>query len=98
MAEELMPLHVTKMPDLLRLAEEVRRSGQARVLRRDSEDIAVLAPVSRRPRRRHQEARIEADRQAFLSSAGGWKGNVDVEQFLRDLEESRRIVRPPVEL
>ncbi len=98
MAKEITPLDVTDAPDLLELAEEVRRSGQGRVLRRNSEDIAVVMPVPPRSNRNTRKGRTDVDREVFLSSAGGWKGNVDVEQFLEDIEASRRITRPPVEL
>ncbi len=98
MARELEPIDVTDAPDLLRLAEEVRRSGQPRRLRREDEDLAVLVPVAPPAKRRSRRAKTEADREAFLSSAGGWRGLVDVDQFLEDIEESRRLTRPPVEL
>jgi hypothetical protein len=97
-AKELTPIDVTDTPDLLRLAEEVRRSGQPRLLRRNGEDLAVLSPVAPPGKRRGKRKRTEADREAFLSSAGGWVGLVDVDQFLEDLDESRRLTRPPVEL
>jgi len=45
MAKELLTVDVTNTPDLRRLAEEVRRSGQPRLLRLDNEDLAVLSPV-----------------------------------------------------
>ena len=100
MAKELTPFDVTNSPELLRLAEDVHRSGQPRLLRRDNQDLAVLAPVGAPARRRARKTKTytKADDDAFLSTAGGWKGNVDVEQFLKDIEESRRITRPPVEL
>ncbi len=97
-AREPTPIDVTDTPDVLRLAEEVRRSGQPRLLRRDGEDLAVLSPVVPPGRRRRKRTKTEADREAFLSSAGGWRGLVDVDQFLQDLDESRRLTRPPVEL
>lgn len=34
------------------------------------------------------------DLTAFRSSFGGWKGLLDVEAFLRDLRESRKLSRP----
>ena|SRR5688572_32433739 len=99
MAKELTPLDVSAAPDLLRLAEEVRRSGEPRLLRRDHEDLAVLSPVASRAPRRGRRARTPADREAFLSSAGGWKGNVDVDKFLEDNYDSRsRSSRPPIDL
>ena len=98
MAKELTPIDVTDTPDLLRLAEEVRRSGRPRVLRRADEDLAVLSPVTH-PAKRTKRVKTAADREAFLSSAGGWTGNVDVDKFLEDNYESRdRSSRPPVEL
>ena len=59
MAKELTPIDVTNTPELLRLAEEVRASGEPRVLRRDSEDMAVVVPISPRPKRRTR-SRIQA--------------------------------------
>jgi hypothetical protein len=99
LAKELTPVDITNAPDLLRLAEEVRRSGQPRLLRRNGEDLAVLSPAPTPAKRRSKRAKTEADRAAFLSSAGGWRGLVDVDQFLKDNYESRdRSSRPPVEL
>jgi hypothetical protein len=44
---------VAQIPDLERLAREVQRTGQARVLTRNREVLAVLEPVpSTRPRAR----------------------------------------------
>ena len=93
MAKELTPIDITDAPDLLQLAEEVRRSGKPRLLRRDDEDVAVLSPVTTPAKRRARKAKTytKADDEAFLSSAGGWQGNVDVDKFLKDNEESRRL-------
>lgn len=49
MTHELRPIDISANPELLRLAEEVRTSREPRVLRRDSEDIAVLMPVTAPP-------------------------------------------------
>lgn len=97
MARELTPVDVTDTPDLLRLAEEVRRSGKPRLLRRDGEALAVLspAPAPRKRRARKPKTYTQADDEAFLASAGSWKGNVDVEKFLNDNEESRRLSISP---
>ena len=100
MTKELTAIDVTNAPELLRLAEEVRRSGQARVLRRDSEDLAMLVPVAHPKKRRGRtKGYSKEDDDAFLASAGGWKGNVDVERFLADNYESRRrSTHPSVDL
>jgi hypothetical protein len=97
MAKEKTPIDISNRPDVLRLAEEVARTGGARVLKRDSEEIAVLRPVSPAARRRRARARTAADWAAFRSAAGSWK-DFDLDKFLSDIEESRRLSRPPVQL
>lgn len=53
MAREIKPIDITNTPDVLRLAEEVARSGVPRVLRKGNQDVAELRPVSpTRPKRR----------------------------------------------
>jgi len=98
MAEPLPAIDVTDVPELRRLAEEVNRTGQARVLRRDGKDLAVVNPVPPSDEEPFKRVKTEADRAAFLAAAGGWKGLFDLDQFLRDMQASRRIRRPPVEL
>lgn len=51
MAKELKPIDITHTPEVLRLAEEVARSGIPRVLRKDNMDVAELRPVSPTPPR-----------------------------------------------
>ena len=97
MAQELIPIDISTMPELARLAEEAARTEQPRLLRRDTTDVAILSPA--RPRRRRKWKTItEADRAAALAAAGSWQGLVDPEQLKRDLDEARSSDRPPVEL
>jgi hypothetical protein len=92
-------IDVTDVPDMLRLAEEVQRAGEPRVLRRDGEDLAVVVPLPRPKTRRRGREKTDADYAAFRSAAGGWKDLIDVDRFIEDIYESRRIsTRPPVEL
>jgi hypothetical protein len=98
MAQEREILDITDNPDLLRIAEEVRRSKTPRVLRAGDEDVAVVMPVADRTERRRKRAKTEADYQAFLDSAGSW-ADVDVDEFRRYIRERRDTGdRPPVEL
>jgi hypothetical protein len=90
MAEHAKPIDITNSPELLQLAEEVRASKEARVLMRDSEELAVVVPLSARPKKRRNHRKPAADLAAFRASAGGWKGLVDVDKFLEDVYESRR--------
>lgn len=45
MAEHPESIDFGDVPEILRLAEEVRRAGEPRVLRRDGEDLAVVVPL-----------------------------------------------------
>jgi hypothetical protein len=47
--KELKRADIADQPDLLRLVEEVRRTGQPVVLRRGDEDLAVLRPLGPKP-------------------------------------------------
>ena len=51
MAKELRSLDITHTPDILRLAEEVARSGVSFLLKRDDTDVAVLSPAPSTPGR-----------------------------------------------
>ncbi|MFN8635966.1 MAG: hypothetical protein U0893_19125 [Chloroflexota bacterium] len=97
MAARYETLDIDAMPELSRVAAEVAATGRPRALRRGGKEIAVLQPVDRANRRRRKPS--EKDIEAFLSSAGGWRDNVDVDRFLQDVYESRdRPSRPPVDL
>ena len=98
MARELKTIDVSSIPELLRLAEEVRDTNEPRVLKRDSEDLAILMPASRRRRRRTPRPKTRADYEAFRSAAGSWK-DVDTDRLIAEVYESRRrSSRPAVEL
>ncbi len=103
MASEHETIDISHNPDLLRLAEEVRRRNQSAVLRNGDEDVAIVMPVAgdtkRKARRSPFTRKSQADIDAFLASAGGWKDLVDTEQLKREIAESRaRSGRPPIEL
>jgi antitoxin (DNA-binding transcriptional repressor) of toxin-antitoxin stability system len=96
MAEQLKPIDIGDDPTLLRIVEEVRAGKQPRVLRHDGEDVAMVVPISSAPgRRRRRGTKTEADRAAFRSAAGGWKGLIDIDQFINDIHESRWITGKP---
>ena len=50
MEREMRPIDISDMPELLRLAEEVRTTKEPRRLQRENEDIATLMPVRRSKR------------------------------------------------
>lgn len=98
MAEHVKSIDIRDAPELRRLAEEVHRSGESRVLRREGEDLAMIVPLPRPRRERHSRTLSDEDYQAFRSAAGGWK-DIDTDRLIENIYESRRIsIRPPVEL
>lgn len=98
MRKELRATDISNVPELLKLAVEVNESREPRILRRNSEDLAILMPA-RSLRRRAKRPRTDVDYKAFLSSAGGWKGLVDTDKLKEDIRASRKLSsRPPVEL
>ena len=85
MANEPKPIDVSAIPELARLADEVKATGKPRRLTRGSEDIAVLMPVARDSKRAKPKAAYEA----FRSAAGGWK-DVDTDKLIADIYADRR--------
>ena len=96
MTREIPPIDISTMPEVSRLAEEVARTRQPRMLRRGDADVAILSPA--RPRRPKGKAITQADIEAVMALAGTWKGQVDTDQLKRDLDAARSDSRPPVEL
>ena len=95
MAKESAPLDIGAVPELLRLANEVRATNRPRVLQHDGEDIAIMVPIL--PSRKHAKTR-KADQESLLAAAGGWK-DVDTDKLLEDIYADRNISnRPLVEL
>jgi hypothetical protein len=59
MASELRPVDLKNAPSLRDLVDEVRKTNQARIIRADGEDVAVLMPAPTRkqsPKRLHKRA------------------------------------------
>ena len=99
MQREIKRIDISNVPELLRIAEEVRITHQPHILRRDSEDVAILMPVTPSSQRRVKRELTKSDYQAFLSAAGSWSGLVDSDKLIADIRESRRhSSKPPVEL
>ena len=59
-------IDLSSLPELARLAEEVRASRRPRMLRRDGENIAVLAPL---PMIRHRTVSSSSQRTAAALAA-----------------------------
>ena len=78
-------IDITAMPDLARLAEEVARTGTARVLIEKGTQIAVISPATRR---RSTTKVSETDLEQILASTfGAWDGLIDPEEFKLERQE-----------
>ena len=98
MAKDMNYIDISGVPDLLRIAEEVRTTRKPHTLRRYSEDMAVLIPVTPTSHKA-KRSKTKADYDTFRAAAGGWKGLVDTDKLIADIYESRRLsTKPPIEL
>jgi hypothetical protein len=70
MVSERDAIDISKSPDVLRLAEEVRRSNTPRMLRAHNQDVAIMMPVADTKRSKRKWVKTDADYQAFLDGAG----------------------------
>ena len=96
MAQELTPIDISTMPELARLAKEVRDTGTPRRLRHGNEDVAILSPT-RPPRRRRKGAPVtQADIDAALTAS--WEGLTDPEHLKQELDAARSDDQLPVQL
>ena len=93
---ELKNIDVTNIPELLQIAEQVKTSGEPRMLKRDDEDLAMLIPA--KPKARARRTPTRADHEAFLAAAGSWKDLIDAEAFKTEVRASRGSDRPTVTL
>lgn len=93
MTTEYAPIDISNVPDLLDIAEEVRRTKRPRLLRRANEDLAIISPV-RTAAQSSLKKKSSADMDAFWSSFGSWK-DVDTEALKADIYESRRLSTKP---
>jgi len=85
MPEEPTPIDISNMPELLCIVDDVRASKQPRMLRRDSEDVALVVPVA--PKRRR--AKAPAHYEAALETAGSWKDLADGKALKEQLDAER---------
>jgi len=76
--QHIKSIDISNVPELLRLVEEVRKSEEPRVLRRDSEDLAILMPV--KPPRRRVEKPFTKDDSIWNLQSIGRSGLTDVSE------------------
>ncbi len=93
-----IPIDISNIPELVRIAEEVDATKTSRELKWENKPIALITPITQTKSQR-KRGKTKADYEAFRSAAGGWKGLVDTEQLKKDIYESRKLsTRPPIRL
>lgn len=102
MSQSSEVIDITHLPDIRRLAEEVRGSQAPRRLRVNDEEVAMLVPLWSEEDQDDEDVKnwtpTEEQRQAVLAAAGSWEGLVDVDQLKAQIKAARGSHRPPVKL
>src|SRR5215216_336833 len=91
--KELKPVDVTTTPDVLRLAQEVARSGVPLMLRTDQEDLAMLTPAPK-PKRRSGRAKPVTEDDPLFSLIGIGRSQTPGGMSDRKHEALARAYRP----
>jgi len=74
MAKEIRSIDITNTPDVLRLAEEVARSGVPHVLRTEREELAVVMPVAQGKKRASRSRPVTREDSLFQLVGIGTSG------------------------
>lgn len=92
MNRHIIPIDISNLPDLLRIAQEVKTTRKPRILKRDSETMAIVMPVGTavksKPTGIWTRYHSKSVREALKQSAGALAG-VDRTQLLTDLATQR---------
>ena len=89
---------ISTLPDLLRLVEEVKETKTPRILKRDSEPVALLMPVGTTIKPKKKRAPTKADYDASLAAIGSWR-DLNADELIAHVygareEGSRPTTRP----
>ncbi len=90
MSRTLTPIDISHLPDLLRIAEEVKDTKTPHVLKRDNKTVAMLMPVGTTVKPEKKPKPTKADYETFFSAFGSWK-DVDTEKLKRDMRYTQPV-------
>ena len=65
MAKELRHIDISSIPELLKLAQEVRKTNEPSILRQENEDVALLSPVPAKKRAKTKARPVTVDDALF---------------------------------
>ena len=65
MAKEPKRIDISRMPELLRMVQEVRSTNESRILQQEREDLALLSPVRPKTRSKVKAQPVTSDDALF---------------------------------
>jgi hypothetical protein len=88
MANEPKRIDISRIPELLHLAQEVQSTNESRILQQDSEDLAMLTPITPVSKRSVRGKPTSADDPLWKLVGIGHSGRGDISenkhQYLAD--------------
>jgi hypothetical protein len=87
-------IDISETPELLQLAEEVHRTHEPRLLRREGEDLAMVVPLPNTATRHTKPTAVDYD--AFQNAAGRW-ADIDIEALKEYLYRAREEGTRPID-
>ena len=73
MATHPITIDLSNNPDLVRLVEEVNTTKLPRILKQNSEPVAMLMPVGTTVPPKKKQTKIKVDYTAFRAAFGSWR-------------------------
>ncbi len=84
----LTPIDISNLPDLLRIAEEVQATKTPRILKRDTETVAMLMPVGTAVKPEKKPKPTKTDYEASLAALGSWS-DLDSDELIAHVYRAR---------
>ena len=78
MAKEPNRIDISSIPELQKLVHEVRQTNEPRILREESEDVAMLTPLKPRAKRSGRSKPVSADDPLWKLVGIGHSGKDDI--------------------
>jgi len=78
MAKEPNRIDISSIPELQKLVHEVRQTNEPRILREESEDVAMLTPLKPRAKRSGRSKPVRADDPLWKLVGIGHSGKGDI--------------------
>lgn len=87
MTDQRKSIDISDAPEILRMAEEIRRAGEPRVLRWNGEDVVMVVPLPRAKKAGIEKPTAD-DFETFRRAAGSW-ADIDTDTLIKDIYRAR---------